>query len=103
MIQDVGRRVAELRAAHGWTQQEAAERLRMPVKNLQRIEGGMNLTLKTLVRLARGLGVRARDLLDEPASRDRRPGRPPAKAIAAEHAKPAEPKPRHRERAAKEE
>lgn len=28
----------------------------MPVKNLQRIEGGMKLTLKTLVRLARGLG-----------------------------------------------
>lgn len=78
VIADVGRRVAEIRRELGLTQQEAAEKLRMPLKNLQRIEGGMNLTLRTLVRLARGLGVKARELLDEPASRDRRRrGRPP--------------------------
>jgi hypothetical protein len=49
-------------------------------------------TLKTLVRLAHGPGLRVRGLLDEPASRDRRPRRPPANAIAAEHAKSAEAK-----------
>jgi transcriptional regulator with XRE-family HTH domain len=67
----------EFRRQRGWTQQDAAEHLRMPLKNLQRIEAGMNLTLRTLVRVARGLGVRARVLLDEPGSRPKRKrGRP---------------------------
>jgi transcriptional regulator with XRE-family HTH domain len=78
VIADVGRRVAEIRRELGWTQQEAAEHLRMPLKNLQRIEAGMNLTIRTLTRVARGLRVRARELLDEPKSRERRRrGRPP--------------------------
>jgi transcriptional regulator with XRE-family HTH domain len=77
VIADVGRRVAEVRRELGWTQQEAAEHLRMPLKNLQRIEAGMNLTIRTLTRVARGLGVRTRELLDEPKSRERRRrGRP---------------------------
>jgi transcriptional regulator with XRE-family HTH domain len=83
IIADVGRRVAEARRQRGWTQQEAAEHLKMPLKNLQRIEAGMNLTIKTLVRLARGLGVPTRSLFDEPASREARsPGRPPGKTRA---------------------
>lgn len=81
VIADVGRRVAEVRRALGWTQQEAAEHLRMPLKNLQRIEAGMNLTIRTLTRIARGLGVRTRELFDEPQSRERRRrGRPPSAA-----------------------
>ena len=77
VIADVGRRVAEVRRELGWTQQEAAEHLRMPLKNLQRIEAGMNLTIRTLTRVARGLGVRTRELFEEPKSRERRrPGRP---------------------------
>ena len=68
VIEDVGRRVAEMRQMRGWTQQEATEHLKMPLKNLQRIEAGMNVTLRTLVRVARGLGVRACVLLDEPES-----------------------------------
>jgi transcriptional regulator with XRE-family HTH domain len=80
VIEDIGRRVAEIRQALGLTQQEAAEKLAMPLKNLQRIEGGANLTVRTLVRLARGLGVRTRELLDEPASRERRTAGRPKKA-----------------------
>lgn len=77
VIEDVGRRVAEIRRQRGWTQQEAAEHLKMPLKNLQRIERGMNLTLKTLVRVARGLGVRVRVLLEDPGNRARpKRGRP---------------------------
>jgi transcriptional regulator with XRE-family HTH domain len=77
VIEGVGKKVAEIRRSLGWTQQQAAERLRMPLKNLQRVEAGMNLTLRTLVRIANGFGVRARSLLDEPSSRERRkPGRP---------------------------
>ena len=78
VIEDVGRRVAEIRRQRGWTQQEAAEHLKMPLKNLQRVEAGMNLTLRTLARVAHGLGIRARALLDDPGSRTKRKrGRPP--------------------------
>jgi len=72
----VGRRVAEVREERGWTQQECAERLDMPLKNLQRIEAGANLTLATLVRLANGLGIAVRELFDDPTTKKARPGRP---------------------------
>jgi len=48
----------------------------MPVNNLQRMEMGMNLTIRTLVRMAKGFGVPTRTLLDDPVSKKRRPGRP---------------------------
>jgi transcriptional regulator with XRE-family HTH domain len=77
IIANVGHRVAEARRALGWTQEEAAEKLRMPLPNLRRYEAGVNLTLRTLVRLARGLRVTTRSLLDEPKDRrSRRRGRP---------------------------
>lgn len=72
----VGRRVAEIREAQGLTQQECAELLGMPLKNLQRIEAGANLTLSTLVRLANGLKVPVRALFEEPSTKQRGPGRP---------------------------
>ncbi|MBI2395164.1 MAG: helix-turn-helix transcriptional regulator [Deltaproteobacteria bacterium] len=77
VIDDVGRKIAELRRERGWTQQEAAEQLRMPLKNFQRVEAGMNLTIRTLVRIARGLDVPTRTLFDPPNRREkRRRGRP---------------------------
>lgn len=77
VIEDVGRRVAELRSERGWTQQEAAEQLAMPLKNFQRIEAGTNLTIRTLVRVALGFEVPTRVLFDSPAKREkRRRGRP---------------------------
>ena len=79
IISNVGRRIAEIREELGWTQQEAAENLKMPVNNLQRMEMGMNLTIRTMVRLAKGLGVPTRALLDEPETKKRRPGRPKKK------------------------
>ncbi len=65
--------------ARGWTQEVAAERLGIDVRELQRIEAGrVNLTLHSLLRLARALGTSVRDLFDPPASRvPRKPGRPP--------------------------
>jgi transcriptional regulator with XRE-family HTH domain len=81
VIQDVGRRVAELRAARGWTQEKFAEELRLSVQRVRMIETGRaNLTLRTLVALSNKLGVTAADLLARPASRTVRPGRPPAQA-----------------------
>lgn len=77
LIRDVGRRVAELRAARGWTQEEFAERAHCSVQWVRRIETGRaNVTLRTLVGLANRLGVRAIDLLGQPASRAVTRGRP---------------------------
>jgi transcriptional regulator with XRE-family HTH domain len=78
MVKDVGRRIAELRRGQEWTQENLAERLQMPLKNLQRIERGLqNLTIKTLVRFATVLGVRTAELFEPPQSREVRRGRPP--------------------------
>jgi transcriptional regulator with XRE-family HTH domain len=77
LSEDVGRRIAELRAARGWTQEELAVRLRMTVRRVRRYEAGGNLTLRTLERVAKALAVTPRALLDPPLSRERRgPGRP---------------------------
>jgi transcriptional regulator with XRE-family HTH domain len=81
VTKDVGRRVAELRADLGLTQEALAERLRMDPNNLQRIElGRQNLTIRTLVRVSGCLGVPVRDLFDAPRSRVVRTGRPPRRA-----------------------
>lgn len=82
VFEDVGRRVRELRVDRGWTQEDAVERLGVDVRELQRIEAGkVNLTLASLVRLARGLGTPVRALFDPPTSRaPRRPGRPRGRA-----------------------
>jgi transcriptional regulator with XRE-family HTH domain len=76
IIADVGRRIAEARRARGWTQQQAADRLRMEVQSVQRLERGENLTIRTMVRIAGILGIPTRALFDEPTSRVKRPGRP---------------------------
>ncbi len=77
LISDVGRRISEVREQLGWTQQEAAEKIRMPLKNLQKYEQGANLTLRTLSRIATGFGVPVRKLFDQPTTRGKRArGRP---------------------------
>ena len=74
---DVGRRIAELRRERGLTQEQFAERLGIAANALQRIELGMqNLTIRSLVRLANGLGVPLASLFEAPASRTVRSGRP---------------------------
>ena len=64
----VGQRIAELRAAVGLTQEELADRLGIALKNLQRIEGGQNLTLRSIERIARALGLTPMELFGEPSS-----------------------------------
>lgn len=78
VMRDVGRKIAEFRRAYGLTQEAAAERLGIPLKNYQRIERGLrNLTIKTLVRVAAAVGTRAANLFEPPVSREVRRGRPP--------------------------
>lgn len=60
IIEQVGRRIGELRAQAGMTQAEVAESLGTTVSNYQRIEHGLqNLTIRTMVRIAGVIGVPA--------------------------------------------
>ncbi len=83
VLDRVGHRVAELRAARGWTQEVFAERLGLSVQYVRTIENGSeNLTLRTLAKLARQLAVRPAVLLHSPTTPPRRRGRPPARPEA---------------------
>ncbi len=78
LIVDVGRRIAELRAARSLTQAELAEGAGVSVKYVQRVEAGQeNLTIRTLAKFAELLEVRVVELFSPPASRRVRRGRPP--------------------------
>jgi transcriptional regulator with XRE-family HTH domain len=86
---DLGLRVSEVRRAQGWTQQQLADRLKIDVRDVRRIEARANVTIATLVRLARALGVEIGALFNTPASRAKRhPGRPAVKQLEAAEAQP---------------
>jgi transcriptional regulator with XRE-family HTH domain len=76
----LGMRVTELRHTR-FTQEQLAERVGMSSRQLQRIEAGeVDVSLSTLVVLARALAVEPGALLQAPTSRVvRRVGRPPIK------------------------
>jgi transcriptional regulator with XRE-family HTH domain len=78
VLRNVGRRIAELRHAQGWTQEQLGAKMRVNAAQIGVYESGKaNITLRSLARLASLLGVDARDLLDPPRTRaPRRPGRP---------------------------
>lgn len=74
---DVGARVAELRAAGGWTQVQLAERMKVTMRYVQAIElGQQNLSLGSLLKVARALGVEVAALFEKAQPRTPRPGRP---------------------------
>jgi len=61
----LGRRLAALRTERGFTQEQLAARSKLDVKHLQDVERGRsNVTIATLLGLARGLGVAIADLLE---------------------------------------
>jgi transcriptional regulator with XRE-family HTH domain len=66
MARKIGRRIAQLRRASGLTQEELAERLRVSIERVSRIEREGNLTVHTIVTVANALGVDAVDLWKEP-------------------------------------
>jgi transcriptional regulator with XRE-family HTH domain len=77
VLHDLGRRVAELRAGRGLTQEAISTRLDVNVQYIQRVERGVeNLTVASLVRLADQLGAQVADLFAAPANRISRVGRP---------------------------
>jgi len=82
-MQDVGRRIAELRTARGITQEQLAERARVDARTVQRAEAGRHLTLVLLIRVAEVLGAPMTALFEQPRARvPRSPGRPPTKQAA---------------------
>jgi transcriptional regulator with XRE-family HTH domain len=73
----LGRRIAELRADHGWTQEDFAESLGVSVQYLRRIElAKTNLTIPRVVELANALHVRVPVLFESPRSMAVKRGRP---------------------------
>ena len=78
LLDSVGRRIGELRKRAALTQAEVAERLETSVSNFQRIEHGFqNLTILTLAKIARILGVKLGALFAPPRPVKRKRGRPP--------------------------
>lgn len=78
LLFDLGRRVAELRAKRGTTQEELAEVLGVTPRYIQSIEAGrQNLSVRSLVKLADALHARVPDLFKAPSRRTARVGRPP--------------------------
>jgi transcriptional regulator with XRE-family HTH domain len=72
----LARRVRQLRMSRRWTLEVAAEQMGLDIKHLQKVEAGtVNVTLVTLSRIAKGLGVGVGDLF-EPAPKP--PPKPPA-------------------------
>jgi transcriptional regulator with XRE-family HTH domain len=78
LLRAVGRRIGELRGARGWTQEQFSERYGVSTKYVQALEQGrQNLTLGSMARIARILGVPIGDLLHAPRSLQPNRGRPP--------------------------
>jgi transcriptional regulator with XRE-family HTH domain len=79
VIANIGRRIAELRVARGWTQEAFAEVLGMATQNVARIEQGRSdFRVTTLVRVATALECDPQVLWQPPTTRKPRPGRPKA-------------------------
>jgi len=79
VVRHVGRRFAELRQAADLTQEELAEKSKVSLKYLQRIERGENLTVRSLVKFTNALGVSILELFVPPRSTRRPTGRPPSR------------------------
>ncbi len=64
-LKQFGKRVRRLRKERQMSQRELALEALMEKSTIQRIERGlMNCTIKTLIKLAYGLGVKFKDLFD---------------------------------------
>lgn len=82
LIATVGARLKQLRHAAGYTQEAMAQRVGCGLRNYQRLETGLvNMSLRTVARLAEALEVPAVDLLAAPPRRQSvaNEGRPAAR------------------------
>jgi transcriptional regulator with XRE-family HTH domain len=78
---EVGLRTRELRIDQGWSQAQLAERVRVDITTLQRVEAGTHLSITLLCRLATTFGVTVQAMLVPATNREpRRRGRPRTRA-----------------------
>ena len=80
LVRNIGRRIAQIRRdRRTLSQEEFAEALACSVQWVSRVEGGENLTIHTLVRIANVLRVPVVSLFEAPAPEPQKPrtsGRP---------------------------
>jgi transcriptional regulator with XRE-family HTH domain len=81
LCKNVGRRIAELRKNRGLTQEQFSVDLGTSFQWVSQLEGGRNMTLHSLARVANALDVPLEELLvpPKPSSRPRALGRPRTK------------------------
>src|ERR1700677_4196826 len=76
-IENIGRRVAEIRLKLGLTQDALAEKAGVTGGYIRQIEGGWkNLRVNTLCKIADILGCQTRDLFETPTMKKQTSGRP---------------------------
>jgi transcriptional regulator with XRE-family HTH domain len=88
-IENIGRRVAEIRLKLGLTQDALAEKADITGGYIRQIEGGWkDMRVSTLCRIADMLGCQTRDLFEASTMKKQTSGRPrrekPSVAMAAE-------------------
>lgn len=77
LVRAVGRRIAELRRAKHWTQEQFAAEAEVLIGYVRRVEGGYeNLSLESLEKIATLLDVDVVELLKPPVAAEVRLGRP---------------------------
>ncbi len=77
LVDNIGRRIAEVRRERGWTQDFLAEKAGVTGGYIRQIEGGMqNLSIRTLEWLAGVLKCKPIDLLQPAEPKKRTAGRP---------------------------
>ncbi len=78
LCKNVGRRIAELRKERGLTQEQFSVLLGTSFQWISQLEGGRNITLHSLARIANALHVPLTELFTspKPSSSTRRVGRP---------------------------
>jgi transcriptional regulator with XRE-family HTH domain len=87
-IQNIGRRVAEIRRHKGWKQQDLADSLSLTWRQVARWEAGAsNFTALTLRKLSKILGCSINDFFKEPKTTKPSAGRPRSKKSKTQSAK----------------
>jgi transcriptional regulator with XRE-family HTH domain len=77
-IQNIGRRIGELRARKRLTQAQLAEKLNRSLDMIQVWEKGTNFTVNTLFLLSKVLDCKVEDFFKYPKTKRPKPGHPKA-------------------------
>lgn len=61
----IGLKIRALREERGWTLEDLEERSDISWQQLQKIESGRNITVRTIVRISNALGVHPKVLFED--------------------------------------